>query len=566
MKKRRRGWWLWRRVRSRSLKDRLSPITRRILAVNIMALAILVGSLLYFGGYQDRLIASELDAMLLQARLSASALGEGAVVVDEQDRNILSPLLARLMIRRLVEASETRTRLFDVDDTLLADSRILLERGAKVQVEELSGLSHKHFWLSNLAMTPFDLVDRLLEHQHFPVYQEDAIQRGDQYEIARKARVGEPATQVWRLPQGGLLLAVAVPVQRYKQVLGSVMLTRPDVKIDQAVRDMRMNILQIFGMTLLITVLFSLYLARTIAQPLRLLALAAERVRHGQMQIVGLGGSASLLNRDVIPDLSARQDEIGDLSLSLRDMTAALAKRIGAIENFAADVAHEIKNPLTSLRSAVETAERVQDPALQRQLMLVIRDDVDRLDRLISDISNASRLDAELSRAQAEVIDVCQMLSTLTDFYNVTAKADDSSLPLERARVVLACVPDYRPMIMGIEVRIVQVVQNLISNAVSFSPPQGSVVVSSRQDGDYVTITVEDEGPGIPENKLEAIFDRFYSERPKSEKFGIHSGLGLSISKQIVEAHYGRLWAENRKDASGNVLGARFVVQLPGMT
>jgi len=566
VKKRRRGWWLWRRVRSRSLKDRLSPITRRILAVNIMALAILVGSLLYFGGYQDRLIASELDAMLLQARLSASALGEGAVVVDEQDRNILSPLLARLMIRRLVEASETRTRLFDVDDTLLADSRILLERGAKVQVEELSGLSHKHFWLSNLAMTPFDLVDRLLEHQHFPVYQEDAIQRGDQYEIARKARVGEPATQVWRLPQGGLLLAVAVPVQRYKQVLGSVMLTRPDVKIDQAVRDMRMNILQIFGMTLLITVLFSLYLARTIAQPLRLLALAAERVRHGQMQIVGLGGSASLLNRDVIPDLSARQDEIGDLSLSLRDMTAALAKRIGAIENFAADVAHEIKNPLTSLRSAVETAERVQDPALQRQLMLVIRDDVDRLDRLISDISNASRLDAELSRAQAEVIDVCQMLSTLTDFYNVTAKADDSSLPLERARVVLACVPDYRPMIMGIEVRIVQVVQNLISNAVSFSPPQGSVVVSSRQDGDYVTITVEDEGPGIPENKLEAIFDRFYSERPKSEKFGIHSGLGLSISKQIVEAHYGRLWAENRKDASGNVLGARFVVQLPGMT
>ncbi len=190
-----------RRMRSRSLQERVSPIMLRILAVNVMALAILVGSLLYLGRYQDKLIASELDAMLLQARLSASALGEGAVVLDEEDRNILSPLLARSMIRRLVEASETRTRLFDLDDTLIADSRIMLERGAKVQVEELPNPAVKHSVLTDLAMTPFDLIDRIVERRSFPPYQEDAIQRGDQYDIVRKASAGEPATYVWRMPQ-----------------------------------------------------------------------------------------------------------------------------------------------------------------------------------------------------------------------------------------------------------------------------------------------------------------------------------------------------------------------------
>jgi two-component system, OmpR family, sensor histidine kinase ChvG len=567
---RRHGLKLWRRVRAQTinaqtLKERMSPITLRILAVNVMALAILMGSLLYLGRYQDRLIASELDSMQLQARLSASALGEGAVVVDEQDRNILSPLLARLMIRRLVEASETRTRLFDTDDTLLADSRILLERGSKIQVEELAEPSENRPFLTDLAMKPFDLLDRLFERQAYPLYQEDQIQRGDQYEIVRKARAGEPASQVWSRPHGGLLLAVAVPVQRYKQVLGAVMLTRPDVKIDQAVSEVRLNILRIFGITLLITVLLSFYLARAIARPLRQLALAAEKVRHKQMQIVGLGGSASALNRDAIPDLSYRKDEIGDLSISLRDMTAALAKRIGAIENFAADVAHEIKNPLTSLRSAVETAEKIRDPALQKQLMLVIRDDVDRLDRLISDISNASRLDAELSRAEAEVIDVCRMLSTLVDFYNVTAQGRQATAMETSAKVELGCLPDVKPKVIGVEVRIVQVLQNLISNALSFSPPHGLVTLSVKQAAPFIQIIVDDEGPGIPENKLDAIFDRFYSERPKAEKFGIHSGLGLSISKQIVEAHYGRLWAENRKDLGGNIVGSRFIVQLPGM-
>jgi two-component system sensor histidine kinase ChvG len=270
---------------------------------------------------------------------------------------------------------------------------------------------------------------------------------------------------------------------------------------------------------------------------------------------MGLVGTAGLLNRDAIPDMTARDDEIGDLSGALRDLTTALAQRIGAIENFAADVAHEIKNPLTSLRSAVETVERVQDPAAQRKLLAVIRDDVDRLDRLITDIATASRLDAELGRDQASVIDVGHMLTTLVDFYHQPGHEDKL-----RADVVLAPISE-RIMIMGVEARLVQVLQNLIENALSFSPVEGKVTLAAIRDGGFVCITVDDQGPGIPANKLSAIFDRFYSERPRTEKFGTHSGLGLSISKQIIEAHRGRIWAENH--ASGG--GARFILLLPAV-
>lgn len=548
-----------RRLWARKRATGLSPLTWRILAVNVMALAILVGSLLYLGRYQDRLISTELDGLLMQARLSASAIAEGAVVLDREERNILSPLLARLMIRRLVEASATRTRLFDLDDTMLADSQILLDPAGKVQAKRLpaSGDFSEMFRITGF----FDLTDRLLEKRDYPLYPEEEIQQGDQYEVVRRAQEEGPVTQVWRLPEGGLLLSAAVPVQRYRQVLGTVMLTRPDTKINAAIQEVRLDTLKIFGVTLLITVLLSVYLARAIGHPLKLLAKAAESVRRGQTQMVGLSGTARLLNHNAIPDFSHRQDEIGDLSVALREMTAALAGRIGAIENFAADVAHEIKNPLTSLRSAVETAGKVRDPERQQMLMQVIRDDVDRLDRLITDISRASRLDAELTRDEAAVVDVAQMLETLVGFY-----ALDKEVTGKTASVVLDHLPKTGLHVSGVEVRLVQVIQNLISNALSFAPIDSKVVVGARQTKDgAIEITVDDEGGGIPEGKLEAIFDRFYSERPKTEKFGTHSGLGLSISKQIVEAHHGRIWVENRTDGQGHVIGARFIVRLPVM-
>ncbi len=553
-------WWLWRHSDQVRGARHLSPIVLRILAVNMMALAILVGSLLYLGHYQDRIIATELDALLLQSRIIASAVAEGAIVVGTDDRTILSPLLARLMVRRLAETTETRTRLFDADDALLADSRTLLGNKPKLPVENLASAADEHpLWASRFVAAIFDGIDVIHERHEYPLYSEEEVQRGSQYEAVRRAMKGEMATQVWRSPKGGLTLAAAVPVPHYKRVLGAVMMSRSDANIDKAIAGVRIDIIKIFSITLMITILLSLYLARAIARPIRLLALAAEGLRHGQMQIVGLAGTASLLNRDAIPDMTKRNDEIGDLSGALRDLTSALAQRIGAIENFAADVAHEIKNPLTSLRSAVETAERVQDPASQRKLMLVIRDDVDRLDRLITDIASASRLDAELSRDLAAPIDVGHMLATLVDFYHQPGHEDERHAP-----VVLEPLKG-KLVVMGVEVRLVQVVQNLIENAISFSPPDRKVVLAAAKEGRCVQIIVEDGGPGIPENKLGAIFDRFYSERPKAEKFGTHSGLGLSISKQIVEAHRGKIWAENRKDSAGTIMGSRFVVRLPGV-
>jgi two-component system sensor histidine kinase ChvG len=267
-----------------------------------------------------------------------------------------------------------------------------------------------------------------------------------------------------------------------------------------------------------------------------------------------LGAGAALAG--AIPDLTARGDEIGDLSAALREMTEALSRRLDSIDRFAADVAHELKNPLTSLKSAVETAARVPDPAVREKLMAIVLDDVARLDRLITDIAGASRLDAELSRAQAEPVDLAEILDGLVDALASVAKP-------EQARPVLAREGHGPFAIMGIADRLGQVFRNVIANAQSFSPAGGTVRVALRRIGDFVVVSVDDDGPGIPADKLESIFERFYSERPADEKFGTHSGLGLSISRQIVEAHGGTIAAENRMTPTGSVAGARFVIRLP---
>jgi len=267
-----------------------------------------------------------------------------------------------------------------------------------------------------------------------------------------------------------------------------------------------------------------------------------------------LGAGTALVG--AIPDLSARGDEIGDLSAALREMTDALSRRLDAIDRFAADVAHELKNPLTSLKSAVETAARVPDLAVREKLMAIVLDDVARLDRLITDIAGASRLDAELSRANAERVDVAEILDGLADALSAVAKPDQAKPVFDRRGLGPFVV-------MGIGDRLGQVFRNVIANAQSFSPPGGTVRVSADRMGEFVTVTIDDDGPGIPADKLESIFERFYSERPAAEKFGTHSGLGLFISRQIVEAHGGMIHAENRHDPNGAILGARFRIRLP---
>ena len=535
---------------------RFSPLTWRILAVNALALAILGGSMLYLGRYQERLIQSELEALSFEARIFAGALGEGAVIVGEDERNMLSPDLARSMVRRLVESSDSRMRLFDDDGELIADSRILSGARAAIQIEDIPPPPSQRMGRFWWRLTQW--IAQKLPQQHFTPYNEKPEQDAEHYMIASKALLGSLTEQVWRLPKGTLLLGVAVPVQGYKQVLGAVMVTRSSAKIDAALADVRADVLKAFLAVLIFTVLLSAYLARTIAEPLRRLAAAVQDVQQDQAQMTGLGGGAALLAQRQIPDLTSRHDEIGELSRALREMTAALAVRLSAIENFAADVAHEIKNPLTSLRSAVETAGRVKDPERLQKLMTVIADDVLRLDRLITDISSASRLDAELSRAATALIDIGQMLATLADLY--APHADAAPTP---ARVTLTGKLPANLKVRGVEGRLTQVLQNLIDNALSFTPAGIPIRLAAERDGATVRISIEDDGPGIPATKLATIFDRFYSERPKTEKFGLHSGLGLSIAKQITEAHRGRIWAENRTDAQGAILGAKFCVTLP---
>jgi two-component system sensor histidine kinase ChvG len=274
------------------------------------------------------------------------------------------------------------------------------------------------------------------------------------------------------------------------------------------------------------------------------LAEAADRVRRGAGR------------RVPIPDFTSRRDEIGDLSGALRDMTAELLDRLEAIERFAADVAHEIKNPLTSLKSAVETAARVEDPDQQKQLLAIVKDDVHRLDRLISDISHASRLDAELSRAETDEFDVAALVEDIATVHNQTAKEG-------QARVALRLSEDGPLRVHGVADQIAQVVRNLAGNAVSFSPAGAAIAIGAGREAAQVVITVEDEGPGIPEGKFAAIFDRFYTDRPEGQQWGTHSGLGLSISKQIVEAHGGTIVAENVTGEDGAVTGARFTIRLP---
>jgi len=525
-----------------------SALTRRILTLNILALAIPVAGLLYLDDYREQLVEQEFHSLEIEGQLFAGAVATSGVVTDQDGDDNLSAETAREVVRRLAAISFNRARLFGIDGALLVDSaRLLGPSGAASGTIEIAPLAPPGA-ANPLAETARRLYDRIADllatRQRPPLYIETANPRATDYAEIGRAFAGEIARGLRADTRGGMMLTVAVPVQRYRQVLGALLLSSDGRDIDVAVRDIRFAILGIFGIALAVTVLLSLYLAGTIARPILRLAVAADRVRHGQRR------------RTAIPDFGHRRDEIGDLAGALRDMTEELWNRMDAIESFAADVAHEIKNPLTSLRSAVETVARVEDPAQQRKLMDIIQHDVQRLDRLISDISNASRLDAELSRAELAPVDMGQMLRALAEMHAATAGPKAPRLTLDIASHQDLTVP-------GIEGRLAQVFRNLIANAASFSPPGGDIRLSAVRDGAQVRIAVSDEGPGIPDDKLEAIFARFYTERPAGESFGDHSGLGLSISRQIVEAHGGTLKAENRRDASGAVRGACFRVVLP---
>ena len=523
---------------------RISPITRRIFVVNLLALVFLFAGILYLDEYRRGLIAAELATMRSEANLFAAAIGESATFADAAKGEGLIPLMAQQIVRRLVETSHFRARLFATDGSMVADSLLLGGPGDTVQMAELRPPRTEGQQFRELLAGYDRLLARLWSQEELPAYVEKPVQTARDYPEAMLALAGEAASKVRAGPTGDMVLSVAVPVQRYKQVLAGLMLTKDSSQIDASMLKVRIDVFKWFLLALAVTVLLSIYLAGTIASPILRLAAAAERVRRDRHR------------RYTIPDFGKRRDEIGQLAGALREMTEALWLRMDAIERFAADVAHELKNPLTSLRSAVETAARINDPDRRHKLMAIILEDVGRLDRLISDISDASRLDAALSRENSGPVNIGAMFATLVEVAETTAVDRQTRLVLD--------IGERRGLVVpGIEGRLVQVFRNLIANAISFNPPGGAITLKARRENRTVVAEVLDEGPGIPDGRERDIFRRFYSERPQSEKFGQHSGLGLSISKQIVEAHGGTLIAENRRRSDGSIAGARFVVTLP---
>ena len=548
-----------------------SSLTRRIVSLNLAGLIALVASILYLSQFRAGLIDARAQSLLVQGEIIAGAIAASATVETntitiDPDRLLdlkpgetyaapdelatldfpINPERVAPVLRRLISPTKTRARIYDRDGVLILDSRSLYGRGDVMRFE-LSPPANEKPGLMERAMIA---VRTWLNRGDLPLYRELGPENGKGYEEVAESLKGDKSSMVRINDRGEIIVSVAVPVQRFRAIHGALMLSTQGDDIDQMVTAERLAILKVFGVAMMVMIVLSLLLASTIAGPVRRLAASAERVRH------------RIKTRVEIPDFTRRRDEIGHLSGALRDMTEALYNRIEAIEMFAADVAHELKNPLTSLRSAVETLPLAKTDTSRARLLEVIEHDVRRLDRLISDISDASRLDAELQRQDVAPVELRRLLTTLTSVANETRLGHDIGVETR-----FEGGPSDTFSVPGHDSRLGQVISNLVVNAQSFSQPGSKVHVTCRRVKSEIEIVVDDNGPGIRDDALERIFERFYTDRPH-QGFGQNSGLGLSISKQIIEAHRGRVWAENRKgpvdeDDQPTVAGARFVVRLP---
>ena len=552
------------------VRQSFSSLTRRIVILNLAGLIALLTGVLYLSQFRAGLIDARVQSLLVQGEIIAAAIAGSATVENEaitidperllelqagesygpSDEALsgiefpINPERVAPVLRRLIMPTNTRARIYDRDGVLIIDSRNLYGRGDVLRFDLPAPDAEK----PGLAERAFIAIRRWFGRGDLPLYKELGPENGKGYAEVSEALGGQHASRVRVNERGEVIVSVAVPVQRFRAVRGVLMLSTQGADIDDMVEAERLAIFKVFLVAAAVMVVLSMLLAGTIAGPVRRLADAAERVRR------------RIRTRVQIPDFTRRRDEIGHLSGALREMTDALYTRIEAIESFAADVAHELKNPLTSLRSAVETLPRVKSEESRQRLLAVIIHDVKRLDRLISDISDASRLDAELQRNEIAVVDTVKLLEALVAASN-EVRHDDVTVKLS-----FEGAPGRLKM-PGHDSRLGQVVSNLIDNARSFSPPGGTVRVTCRRVKKDIEIVVDDDGPGVRADAMDKIFERFYTDRPE-QGFGQNSGLGLSISKQIVEAHGGTIRVENRvaPAAAGEeprVLGARFVVRLP---
>ncbi len=558
-------------------RNGFSSLTRRIVVLNLIGLAILVSGILYLNQFRAGLIDAKVQSLATQGEIIARAIAASAGVdtnevqldpeklletehtQDSDDDDLsnsldftIDPERAAPILRPLVKPTGSRARVYNRDGALILDSDTFYSRGEVLRYDLPPPDAEKPDALSRFWQT----VKTRMSQYDLPLYTEIGGANGKAYPEVATALTGTSVPIVRVNDKGELVVSVAVPIQRMRAVLGVLLLSTRGGDIDNIVSAERWGIVRVSLFAAAVTIVLSIILANTIAGPVQRLSAAAESVRH------------SVKARAQIPDFTDRTDEIGHLSGALRDMTNALYRRIDAIESFAADVAHELKNPLTSLRSATETLPLAKTDDSKERLMEIIKHDVKRLDRLISDISDASRLDAELAREDAAAVDLAELLRTTVSLFNDIHRDDTPEVVLD-----IAYAPGAWPYrVIGHDSRLSQVIVNLLDNAISFSPPSGRVAVLARRMGHEIQIAVEDEGPGIPDENLERIFERFYTDRPQ-ENFGQNSGLGLNISRQIAVAHGGRLWAENRPpkgmgrgkgDASvGRSGGARFVMRLP---
>ena len=564
------AWRAWQYFVSQSF----SSLTRRIVSLNVAGLVALVLGVLYLSQFRAGLIDARVESLVVQGEIIAGAIAASATADSygtyiDRDRLLelqpgenygdegvtglefsINPERVAPVLRRLISPTKTRARIYDRAGYLILDSRNLYIPGEVMRLD----LPPPNEKKPNMFKRAWNSVRLWLSRGELPRYHELGPDAGKDYSEVAQALSGAKSAYMVRVnDRGEVIVSVAVPVQRFRAVRGALLLSTQGGDINQAVEAERLQIVKLFLILLGVMVVLSILLARTIAGPVKRLADGAERVRH------------RIRSRVEIPDLTARRDEIGDLSGAIRDMTNALYSRIEAIERFAADVAHELKNPLTSLRSAVETMPLAKTKESQQRLLEVIQHDVKRLDRLISDISDASRLDAELQRDERAPVDLTKLLNTVISVQNEIRKTDGAkvSVTFEGGGPIAFVVP-------GHDSRLGQVINNLIDNARSFAPHNSTVRVTCRRLRGEVEIVVDDDGPGIRPEAFDKIFERFYTDRP-NHGFGQNSGLGLSISKQIIEAHQGRLWAENRtavaasQDDEPTVLGARFTVRLPTM-
>ena len=575
------------RARTRPLRRALSApfsssLTRRIVFLNLGGLVLMLIGFMYMNQFREGLIEARIQSLKTQGEIIAAAVAASATVEtdairidpeklmqltpgqtlgpgEEDDPALefsINPDQIGPVLRRLVGPTRTVARIYDREGYLLMDSRSMTERSTILRFDLDAPQQRAESWAQRVAAQ----VKNLFSGASLPLYEDIGLANGRAYPEVQRALSGEAASVVRVNARGETIISVAAPVQRFRVVRGALLLSTQGGDIDKIIASERWQMIRIFFVFAGVMLIVSLFLAGTIAEPMRRLADAAQRVRRG------------IKSRQEIPDFTDRPDEIGHLSGSLRDMTKALYNRIEAIESFAADVAHELKNPLTSLRSAVETLPIARNDESRARLLEVIKHDVKRLDRLISDISDASRLDAEMARLDAEPVDLVKLLRAVIELANEMTRDDGVRFILDVAPAGEA--GDRAYIVLGHDSRLGQVVNNLVDNARSFSPRGGSVRLALRsargepadpdnRDGrPGVELVVDDDGPGIPAHAFERIFERFYTDRPE-QGFGQNSGLGLSISRQIVEAHGGVIRAANRQKSGGGVGGARFTVWLP---